>query len=228
MELAVDNDQYVATCALPGIRQEEICVELLGNRTLSVKVRREDASTNDKEEAPTKCSRATTAKRNSEQSDNPASCTAATQAATAPGSRSVVVMERSLTLPQAVCNSGISCSYRDGLLRVIIPIQGPSIDSEQRARVDTAEQAVKDACARVAEAGAGAEEMQGKGCHCASYPSLRQGGPCPHSPGPPPCPDHCLTLTANLSLVAVEIFSPCVCRLRTSCRDGESKKLKNF
>ena len=67
---------------------------------------------------------------------------------------SVVVMERSLTLPQLVDNKDIACTYSNGLLRVEIPIKPPTFDDEQAevqcALVEKLQQEAADANVQVA------------------------------------------------------------------------------
>jgi HSP20 family molecular chaperone IbpA len=67
---------------------------------------------------------------------------------------SVVVMERSVTLPQLVDNKDIACTYSNGLLRVEIPIKPPTFDYEQAkvqcALVEKLKQEAADADVQVA------------------------------------------------------------------------------
>ena len=56
-----------------------------------------------------------------------------------------------MALPQLVDSANIAAIYRDGLLRVEIPIQSPAAGDEQRARMAVLEQEAKDADARVEE-----------------------------------------------------------------------------
>jgi hypothetical protein len=75
---------------------------------------------------------------------------------------SVVVMERSVNLPQLVDSCGITCTYQDGLLRIEIPIQAPSLDDEHRTLVARLEQDAADAGAQVAELAKQLREQKAK------------------------------------------------------------------
>ena len=63
-------------------------------------------------------------------------------------------MESSVNLLQLVHNCGITCTCTDGLLRIEIPIQVPSLDDEHHTLVTRLEQDAADA-ATVAEPIAG-------------------------------------------------------------------------
>ena len=101
----------------------------------------------------------TSAPASAEATTATAAATAATPAAgdgrnLSPKTESVVVMERSVTLPQLVDNKGITSDYSNGLLRVEIPIKPPSYDSDQakgqRVLVEKLQQEAADAEAKVA------------------------------------------------------------------------------
>ena len=62
-------------------------------------------------------------------------------------------MRRSVALPHMVDAAGISCSYKDGLLRIQVPIMPPilSHDDDHALRVDKLQQELKDAEELVSE-----------------------------------------------------------------------------
>jgi len=62
----------------------------------------------------------------------------------------IVVMDKLLTLPQLVDGAGITCSYQDGLLRIVVPMAAPTLDDEHRELIAALEQEHKDAAAQVA------------------------------------------------------------------------------
>lgn len=138
LELYRDRDQYIATCALPGVKREQIRIELLGNRTLHIKVYHEckprDTAAGQDSSPPTRA----------DFKDNEGHSPSTEEPSTP---HSVVVS----TLPQAVDASGITCAHQDGMLRITIPIKEPAVDDEQRARLEALQQEAKDAMARVTE-----------------------------------------------------------------------------
>ena len=75
---------------------------------------------------------------------------------------SVVVMERSVNLPQLVDDCGITCTYQDGLLHIEIPIQAPSLDDEHSTLVARLEQDAADAGAQAAELAKQLREQKAK------------------------------------------------------------------
>ena len=62
-------------------------------------------------------------------------------------------MRRSVALPHMVDAAGISCSYKDGLLRIQVPIMPPilSHDDDHTIRVDKLQQELKDSEELVSE-----------------------------------------------------------------------------
>ena len=60
----------------------------------------------------------------------------------------IVVMDKLLTLPQLVDGAGITCSYQDGLLRIVVPMAPPTLDDEHRELIAALEQEHKDAAAQ--------------------------------------------------------------------------------
>jgi HSP20 family molecular chaperone IbpA len=138
LELYRDRDHYIATCALPGVKREQIRIELLGNRALHIKLHHErkprDAAAGQDSSPPTR----------TDLQDNQGHGPSTEEPSTP---HSVVVA----TLPQAVDASGISCAHQDGMLRITIPIQEPALDDEQRARLEALQQDAKCASARVSE-----------------------------------------------------------------------------
>ena len=62
----------------------------------------------------------------------------------------VVVLDKSVALPQPVDEAGIACTYQDGLLRIVIPIAAPAPDTEHEERTAGLQQAVSEAAAELA------------------------------------------------------------------------------
>jgi hypothetical protein len=62
----------------------------------------------------------------------------------------VVVLDKSIALPQPVDEAGIACSYQDGLLRIVIPIAAPALDTENEEHTAELQQEVSVAAAQLA------------------------------------------------------------------------------
>ena len=137
LRLQAEEGRFVATLPAPGVRAADLSVELLGNRVLQVR-------------ATTHTARPDSDATHAGSALPPSAGDAGSQQREA-AARSTVVMERSVALPQLVDSAGIAATYRDGLLRVEIPIQPPAAGDEQRARMAALEQEAKDADARVEE-----------------------------------------------------------------------------
>jgi HSP20 family molecular chaperone IbpA len=158
LHLVREGDKYVASCALPGVRRDDITLELHGNRVLAIRVQRGDApGAPDQPDAAAPAAPAadhdsdqTTAQPDADKKDSAAQDN---QPAAAAHTRQhfSAVLQRSVALPQLVDSAGIATTYRDGLLRVEIPIQPPAAGDEQSARMAALEQEAKDADARVEE-----------------------------------------------------------------------------
>ena len=158
LHLARDGDKYVASCALPGVRRDDITLALHGNRVLAIRVERGDTPSSPDQDQPNPDAAVTPdhdSDHTAAQPDDGKKDSAAPQeqpaAAAHARQRLSAVMERSVALPQLVDSAGIAATYRDGLLRVEIPIQPPAAGDEQRARMAALEQEAKDADARVEE-----------------------------------------------------------------------------
>ena len=139
LRLAREDGKFVATLAAPGVKADNLSMELLGNRVLQVRVTMDTHK--DKSEAD----------GNSSASSSPAQEGNAGSSRQPAAGSSFVVMERSAALPQLVDPSAITSTYTDGLLRVEIPIQPPALDHGPLARIAELEQQAKDADARIAE-----------------------------------------------------------------------------
>ena len=158
MSLTREGDKYVATCAMPGVKRDDISLEIKGNRMLTIKVQSgtKASSVQDRPGAATSKghSNQDSDDTNEERADK-ADQTQAKERECAEGGKSsqhsFVVMERSAALPQLVDPSAITSTYTDGLLRVEIPIQPPALDHGPLARIAELEQQAKDADARIAE-----------------------------------------------------------------------------
>jgi len=61
----------------------------------------------------------------------------------------VVILEKSLTLPQPVDDTGITCSYSDGLVRIEIPIVAP-VDTEREQELAKLQEDLSEAAAQLA------------------------------------------------------------------------------
>jgi HSP20 family molecular chaperone IbpA len=129
------DDKYIATCALPGVKRQDIRLELLGNRTLSIHVH----SSNQEPAAETDGSNQAHGMPDQDTKSVPER----------PGSS--MLMHRSVTLPQLVDAAGITCTYQDGLLRIEVPAQAPALDEEEHGRMEALRQEAQDAAAHVAE-----------------------------------------------------------------------------
>ena len=66
----------------------------------------------------------------------------------------VVVLDQQLTLPQPVDTAGITCTYRDGLLRIQVPIVAPALGDDHRELMAALEQEANDAGSAKATASA--------------------------------------------------------------------------
>jgi HSP20 family molecular chaperone IbpA len=135
LELKRQDDKYIATCALPGVKQQDIRLELLGNRTLAIHVH----SSN---------------KQPAEETDGSIQAHAMPDqdAKSVPErTESSMLMHRSVTLPQLVDAAGITCTYQDGLLRIEVPAQAPALDEEEHGRLEALQREAQDADAQVAE-----------------------------------------------------------------------------
>ena len=63
----------------------------------------------------------------------------------------IVVLDKSLVLPQFVDDTGITCTYTEGLLRVKIPIAHPAPDVEYEALIAGLHEAKTEAAAQLAD-----------------------------------------------------------------------------
>ena len=175
LQLSRDEDKYIVTSALPGVKREDIHVELMGNRILRLYV--EQAASSRAFSRPDQPKSTPSDKDPHHPDERPSadafSSPAPEAAATAKPApsctinlaaqlESVVVIERSVNLPQLVDSGGITCTYRDGLLRIEIPIQAPSLDDEHRTLVARLEQDAADAGAQVAELAKQLREQKAK------------------------------------------------------------------
>ena len=151
MSLTREGDKYVATCAMPGVKRDDISLEIQGNRMLTIKVQ-SGSKASSMHHPP---GAATSNGDTNDQRANTADQTQDKELESAEGGKSsqhsFVVMERSAALPQLVDPSAITSTYTDGLLRVEIPIQPPALDDGPLARIAELEQQAKDADARIAE-----------------------------------------------------------------------------
>jgi len=149
ISLARDGDKYVASCAMPGVRRDDINLELHGNRVLTIRIE----SSSDKSSSTAQSDAPASAAH--DQAANKADATQAKQRESAADAssrpHSFMRMERSVALPLLVDPTAITSTYADGLLRVDIPIQPPAMDDGPRARIAELEQEAKDADARIAE-----------------------------------------------------------------------------
>jgi len=173
MHLAREADAYIVTAALPGVKAAEISrIELVGNRTIRLEVKKPVSGAYKAEPlaklAPADSATATTSaaapdllpdevvvvESQSSAADNaPSTDTEPAMAApcvAAANLTAVVVMDKSLTLPQLVDGAGITCSYQDGLLRIVVPMAAPTLDDEHRELIAALEQEHKDAATQVA------------------------------------------------------------------------------
>jgi HSP20 family molecular chaperone IbpA len=135
LELKRQDDKYIATCALPGVKQQDIRLELLGNRTLAIYVH----SSNKQLAVETDGSNQAHAMSDQDAKSVPER------------TESSLLMRRSVTLPQLVDAAGITCTYQDGLLRIEVPDQAPALDEEEHGRMETLRREVQNAAAHVAE-----------------------------------------------------------------------------
>lgn len=62
----------------------------------------------------------------------------------------VVVLDKSIALPQPVDEAGIACTYQYGLLRIVIPIAAPALDTEHEEHTAELQQEVSAAAAQLA------------------------------------------------------------------------------
>lgn len=153
LHLSRETGAYIVTAALPGIRAEEISrIELVGNRILHLEVRKKiDKPTADPTK-PAAAEKAGTVVDAAAPAPDllPEEVVVVESESSTPESESVVVMDKSLTLPQLVDGAGIACSYQDGLLRIVVPMAAPTLDDEHRELIAALEQEHKDAAAQVA------------------------------------------------------------------------------
>ena len=146
LSLSREDGKYVVTAGFPGVKAADISVQLLGYKVLDITVRKQDtaAETVAPEGSP-KLVPTQLTPDNDRTTENQAAATAQ--------SESVVVYQRSIALPHMVDKDGVTCSYKDGLLRILIPIKPPSLptDDQLSTRVTTLEHELQDAEARVSE-----------------------------------------------------------------------------
>ena len=172
MHLAREADAYIVTAALPGVKAAEISrIELVGNRTIHLEVKKpvigaykveppaklapaNSATATASAAAPDLLEEVVVVESQSSAADNaPSTGTEPAMAApcvAAANPTAVVVMDKSLTLPQLVDGAGITCSYQDGLLRIVVPMAAPTLDDEHRELIAALEQEHKDAATQVA------------------------------------------------------------------------------
>ena len=159
LSLSREDGKYVVTAGFPGVKAADISVQLLGYKVLDITVRKQDtAATRKAVPADSGSSTETVAPEDSPglvptqlTPDN--NRTPENQAAATAQSESVVVYQRSIALPHMVDKDGVTCSYKDGLLRILVPIKPPSLptDDQLSTRVTTLEQELHEAEARVSE-----------------------------------------------------------------------------
>lgn len=178
LKLSRTQDTFVVTAATPGIQLENVSIELVGQRTLRLRVTQAWTSAGEKPAPPTAAplvvSRSEhhfaaapetledtahddergfqdTSEEDSGNKEAPIHCDeeapvhataaapyyAADDSVTCRGHAQpalnevhMVVLDKSLELPQLVDAAGIICSYTEGLLRVEIPIADPAPDTE--------------------------------------------------------------------------------------------------
>ena len=149
ISLARDGDKYVASCAMPGVRRDDINLELHGNRVLTIRIESisDKSSPTAQSDAPAPAAHDPAAPK----ADAPEAKQRESAADTSSRPHSFVRMERSVALPLLVDPTAITSTYADGLLRVDIPIQPPALDDGPSARIAELEQEAKDADARIAE-----------------------------------------------------------------------------
>ena len=141
LRLTREDDHYVVTAALPGVKASDIEVELVGHKTVDIRVMQRGTAGNGTprlgaaEGAPTDGPHAN---KSSEEELNLSD-------------KHRIAMHRSVSLPQLVDADGVTCSYRDGLLRIDIPVQAPPA-AEDDTRVDALKHEAEEAQNRVAEA----------------------------------------------------------------------------
>ena len=183
MQLAREGDCYIISAALPGVRPEEIsCIEVVGNRTVRLEVKKTRPRAAPAAPAPAAHVEVPTAHTAPEAPasgggteepvvvEDPASAAGGGDAATATTDRAaaeeppeaVVVLDQQLTLPQPVDTAGITCTYRDGLLRIQVPIVAPALGDDHRELMAALEQEANDAAAQVAELAQQLKEQKAK------------------------------------------------------------------
>ena len=183
MQLAREGDCYIISAALPGVRPEEIsCIEVVGNRTVRLEVKKTRPRAAPAAPAPAAHVEAPAAHTAPEAPasgggteepvvvEDPASAAGGGDAATATTDRAaaeeppeaVVVLDQQLTLPQPVDTAGITCTYRDGLLRIQVPIVAPALGDDHRELMAALEQEANDAAAQVAELAQQLKEQKAK------------------------------------------------------------------
>jgi HSP20 family molecular chaperone IbpA len=182
MQLAREGDCYIISAALPGARPEEIsCIEVVGNRTVRLEVKKTRPRAAPAAPAPAAHVEAPAAHTAPEAPasggdaeepvvvEDPASAAGGGDAAEATTDRAAaeeppeaVVLDQQLTLPQPVDTAGITCTYRDGLLRIQVPIVAPALGDDHRELMAALEQEANDAAAQVAELAQQLKEQKAK------------------------------------------------------------------
>ena len=153
ISLARDGDKYVASCAMPGVRRDDINLELHGNRVLTIRIESssDKSSSTAQSDAPASAAHDRAAPDTADKADATQAKQRESAADASSRPHSFMRMERSVALPLLVDPTAITSTYADGLLRVDIPIQPPAMDDGPRARIAELEQEAKDADARIAE-----------------------------------------------------------------------------
>lgn len=169
LQLAREGDKFIVSAALPGIKAEEISrIELVGNQQIHLEVKKTLKVDNPADFASANAGPAHAAPADAAPADQEevviVESKAAAESAVAeappasqesapvePQTHSIIVLDKTLTLPQPVAADGITCSYQDGLLRIEVPIVAPTIDSEHHDLVTALESEVKSAAAHVVE-----------------------------------------------------------------------------
>jgi len=209
LQLAREQDSFIVTAATPGIKLENVSLELVGQRTLRLRVMQPWTTPPAAKSAAAAVPEGTAAlehvalpdetapirtngtaadkagvpadKGKEEASDDAAGPSAEAQVQDAAGGTSkvpvhdsvpaaapyyesaeceqtcintevqIVVLDKSLVLPQFIDDAGITCTYTEGLLRVEIPIAHPAPDMEYEALIAGLHEAKTEAAAQLAD-----------------------------------------------------------------------------
>ena len=141
LQLGRQDDKYVVTCAMPGVKRDDLALELEGNHILILKQFRPRPMMLDGQghEADT------------DGGDHAGCLPGFEHSGTRAIAQNEVVLEQALPLPHLVDADSISTSYRDGLLKIILSrTQLPAfVEESQTDRV--VESMVSESARRVAD-----------------------------------------------------------------------------